>query len=172
MLENLDLSAIHEENARQLVRLLLNQIEELSAALHDARIEIQQLRDENNRLKGEQGKPKIKANVISKPAAEHSSEKERHQTRERHKKDKKASIVVSREEVAAVNPAILPSDAVFKGYEKVIIRDILFRADNVLFRKEKYYSPSQHKTYLAVLPAGYEGQIGPGIKAFIPAVPD
>ena len=169
MLENLDLSAIHEENARTLVKMLLNQIEELSAALGEARVEIQQLRDEINRLKGEQGKPKIKANVVSKPAAEHSSEKERHKTRDRHKKNKKASIVVSREEVASVNPAILPSDAVFQGYKEVIIRDILFRANNVLFRKEKYYSPSEHKTYLAVLPAGYEGQIGPGIKAFIPA---
>jgi len=170
MLENLDLSAIHEENARQLVRMLLNQIEELSTALGDARVEIQQLRDENNRLKGEQGKPKIKAQVIRKRTGEHSSEKERGKTRERHKKNKKASIVISREEVATVNRAILPSDAVFQGYEKVIIRDILFRADNVLFRKEKYYSPSEHKTYLAALPAGYEGQIGPGIKAFILAV--
>jgi len=169
MLENLDLSAIHEENARQLVRMLLNQIEELSAALSDARAEIQQLRDEINRSKGEQGKPKIKANVVSKPAAEHSSEKERHKRRDRHKKNKKASIVIHRKEVARVNRAILPSDAVFQGYEKVIIRDILFRADNVLFHKEKYYSRSEHKTYLAVLPAGYEGQIGPGIKAFIPA---
>ena len=106
------------ENARQLVKILLNQIEELSAALRDARVEIQQLRDENDRLKGEQGNPKIKAN-ISKPAAEHSSEKERHKTRERHKKNKKASLVVSREEVATINPAIRPSDAVFKGYEKV-----------------------------------------------------
>lgn len=169
MLEEIDLSAIHEENARQLVKILLNQIEELSASLRDARVEIQQLRDENNRLKGEQGKPNIKAN-ISQPAANHSSEKERRKTRERHKKNKKASIVVSREEVVAINRATLPADAVFKGYEKVVVRDILFRADNVLFHKEKYYSLSQQKTYLADLPAGYKGQFGPGIKALIPAL--
>jgi peptidoglycan hydrolase CwlO-like protein len=53
MLENLDLSGIHEENVRTLVQMLLNQIEEFSADLRDARIEIQQLRDEINRLKGE-----------------------------------------------------------------------------------------------------------------------
>jgi len=54
------------------VKILLNQIEELSASLRNARAEIQQLRDENNRLKGEQGKPKIKANVPQ-SAAKHSS---------------------------------------------------------------------------------------------------
>lgn len=169
MLENLDLSAIREENARQLVKMLLNQIEELSVALRDARVEIQQLRDEINRLKGEQGKPKIKANV-SQPDAEHSSEKERHKTRERHKKGKKASIAINREEVVKIDRESLPADAAFKGYEEVIIQDVLLQADNVRFRKEKYYSPSAQKTYLAVLPAGYEGQFGPGIKALIPAL--
>lgn len=53
MFENLDLSGIQEENARTLVEMLLNQIEELSADLRQARITIQQLRDEINLLKGE-----------------------------------------------------------------------------------------------------------------------
>jgi peptidoglycan hydrolase CwlO-like protein len=53
MFENLDLSGIREENARTLVEMLLNQIEELSADLRQARITIQQLRDEINQLKGE-----------------------------------------------------------------------------------------------------------------------
>jgi len=41
MLEELDLNGIQEENARKLVKILLNQIEELSASLRDARVEIQ-----------------------------------------------------------------------------------------------------------------------------------
>ena len=39
--------------------------------------------------------------------------------------------------------------------------------DNILFRKQKYYSPSVGKTYVAELPLGYEGEFGPGIKALI-----
>ena len=168
MFENLDLSGIHEENARTLVKMLLNQIEELSTDLRQARITIQQLRDEINRLKGEQGKPDIKAN-LPKPDAktDHSSEKERHQSRQRHKKSKNASIVINREDVATVNREILPADAIFKGHQDVVIQDISLRTDNVLFHKEVYYSPSQHKTYMAVLPPGYEGQFGPGLKALI-----
>jgi len=52
MLEDIDLSAIQEENARQLIRRLLNLIEELSADVRDLRAENQALRDEINHLKG------------------------------------------------------------------------------------------------------------------------
>ena len=166
MLEGIDLKAIQDENARQLIRRLLNLIEKLSADLRDAQAEIQALRDENNHLKGEQGKPKVKANKAP-PAksSQHSSEKERKKTRVRHKSSKKAEIKLDREEVVKLQPEELPSDAKFKGYVDVVTQDILLKTDNVLFRKEKYYSASSRKTYLANLPRGYEGQFGPGVKA-------
>jgi hypothetical protein len=164
MFENIDLSAILEEKTRELVKGLLNFIEQLSSSLREARAEIQRLRDENNRLKGEQGKPNIKANKVEAPK-DHSSEKERHKARPRHGKKKTASIVIDREEVVKVDQAVLPADAIFKGYEENVVQDILLKTDNVRFLKEKYYSPSMGCTYLAELPSGYEGQFGPGIKA-------
>jgi len=165
MLENLDLNAIQDENTRELIGQLLNLVEKLSADLRDAQLEIQRLRDENNRLKGEQGKPKIKGNTPKPPPTDHSSEKERHQSRQRHKKSKKAEIQIDREQVVEVDPTILPKDAKFKGYQDVVVQDILLRTDNILFHKQKYYAHSTRKTYLAELPRGYEGQFGPGIKA-------
>ena len=163
-LDNLDLNAIQDENARELIRQLLNLVEKLSADLRDAQIEIQRLRDEVNRLKGEQGKPKTKGNTPKPPASNHSSENERHQLRQRHKKSKKAEIQIDREQVVEVDPAVLPKDAKFKGYEEVVVQDILLETDNIQFHKQKYYAPSTRKTYLAELPRGYEGQFGPGIK--------
>ena len=62
MIAEMELSAIEDENARQLIRRLLNLVEKLSADLRDLQAENQALRDEGNHLKGEQGKPKIKAN--------------------------------------------------------------------------------------------------------------
>jgi len=169
MLANIDLSAILEEKTRELVKELLNFIEQLSSRLREAQAEIQRLRDENNRLKGEQGKPKIKANLVEAPK-DHSSEKERHKVRQRHGKKKTAAIVIDREEVVKVDQAVLPADAIFKGYEENVVQDILLQTDNVRFLKEKYYSPELERTYLAELPAGYEGQFGPGIKAFVIAM--
>lgn len=55
----------------------------------------------------------------------------------------------------------------FKGYEEVIVQDILLKPDNILFRKQKYYSPSEGKTYLAPLPKGDDGEFGPGVKALV-----
>jgi len=165
MIDDIDLSRIQDENARELVERLLNLVEKLTADLRDAQAEIQRLRDEVNRLKGEQGKPKVKANTPKPQPSDHSSEKERHKPRQRHKSSKKAEIQINREQVVAVDPAKLPEDAEFKGHEDVVVQDILLRTDNILFHKQKYYAPSTRKTYLAELPRGYEGQFGPGIKA-------
>jgi len=73
--------------------------------------------------------------------------------------------VVDREETLEVAPEILPANAVFKGHEDVVVQDVVFRTYAVLFHKEKFHSPAKGKTYLAPLPADYDGQFGPGIKA-------
>ena len=77
MLEDLDLSSIADERARQLVQQLLNVLEDVMADLRAAQAENQRLRDELNRLKGEQGTPAIKANTPQLPPQDHSSEQER-----------------------------------------------------------------------------------------------
>jgi Transposase IS66 family len=69
-----------------------------------------------------------------------------------------------------VDPCRLPTDARFKGYEEVTVQDIEFRPENIRFRKEKFYSPSQQRTYQADLPPGYTGQFGPGVRAWVLAL--
>src|SRR6266516_2709771 len=56
------------------------------------------------------------------------------------------------------------------GYEDVVMQDVAFRTENIQFRKEKYYSPSQKRTSLATLPTGYSGQFGPGVRAWVLAL--
>ena len=165
MLEDLDLSSIADERARQLVQQLLNVLEDVMADLRAAQAENQRLRDELNRLKGEQGAPAIKANTPQPPSKDHSSEQERRKPKTWSKDRKMDRIALDREQVAQVDPTYLPPDAVFKGYEDVVVQDVIFRTDNILFHKEKWYSPSQHQSYLAPLPQGYTGQFGPGIKS-------
>ena len=165
MLEDLDLHSIADEQARELVRRLLNLLEDVRADLRAAQAEIQRLRNEINRLKGEQGQPTIKPNTPQPPPKDLSSEQERRTPQAWSKGRKTDRIPIDREQVVAVDPACLPLDAVFKGYEDVVVQDVIFRTDNVLFRKEKFYSPSQHTIYRASLPPGYCGQFGPGIKS-------
>jgi regulator of replication initiation timing len=154
MFEEIDLSNIQDENARQLIARLLNLIEALTADLREAQAENQRLRDENNRLKGEHGQPKFKANTPKPAQVDYSSEKERRQPKPRHKRAKKATIEVHREQTLTVDKASLPADAEFKGHEDVVVQDVILRADNVRFYKEKYWAASTGKTYLAPLPRG------------------
>src|SRR5437867_10003710 len=165
MLEDLDLHSIADEQARALVRRLLNLLEGVRADLRAAQAEIQRLRNEINRLKGEQGQPAIKPNTPHPPPKDLSSEQERRTPKAWSKGRKTERIPIDREQVVAVDPADLPPDAVFKGYEDVVVQEVLFRTDNVLFRKENFYSPSQHTPYVASLPPAYRGQCGPGTKS-------
>jgi transposase IS66 family protein len=167
MLEGFDPNTIQDEAVRQVVMYLMNVVENQHAKIQEQAEEIQRLRDEINRLKGEQGKPKIKAN---KPVPHLSSEKERRESKPRHKDNKQAEIRIDRVEVLKVDQQRLPQDAQFKGYEEVIVQDIDFRTENIKFRKEKYYSPGQKQTYLADLPTGYKGQFGPGVRAWVLAL--
>ena len=74
MLAELNPQAINDlEGARQAIVLLLNLVEELKQENQVLREENQGQRDEINRLKGEQGKPKVKASRKKKPS-KHSSE--------------------------------------------------------------------------------------------------
>jgi hypothetical protein len=168
MFEDIELNAIQEENARELVKRLLNMVEQLSGDVRELRVENQRLRDENNRLKGEQGKPYIKGNKAQPTAnADHSSEAERRKKRVRHKKSKKVELRIDRNEVLKMDTKQLPADAEYKGCETVVVQDLLVKTENIRFYKEKYYSASKGKTYLAELPPGYGGQFGPGIKSMI-----
>jgi hypothetical protein len=165
MLDDLDLSGIKDERARALIIRLLNLLEDVTADLRAAQAENQRLRDEIARLKGGPGQPEIKPHKPRSSRKDVSSEKERRQPKAWSKSRKAKAILIDREQVLEVDRDTLPADAEFKGYEEVVVQDVIFRTDNVRFRKEKFYSASEEKTYLAPLPQGYSGQFGPGIKA-------
>jgi hypothetical protein len=153
------------DGARQAIGALLNLVEELVQENQSLRAEVQGLRDEVNRLKGEQGKPDVKANKTK--DNDHSSEKERRKAKQWRKGSKVNRIHIDREETLEVDKSKLPEDAVFKDYEEVVVQDVRLATNNVCFAKEKYYSPSQQETYLAPLPAGYVGEFGPGLRSLV-----
>lgn len=165
MLSDFDISSITNlDEAIDSIRKLLNLVERLSEENRELKQQNQALRDEIKRLKGEQGTPKIKPNKNT--SGQFSSEKERKRPKKRRKRRKKGHIKTHQSRVCHVDKSILPKDAEFKGYDRVLVQDIKFEAHNTLFLKEKYYSLSLNKAYLAPLPPGYEGEFGPGLKAF------
>jgi len=173
MLSDFDINTVEDDTeTRDVVTMLLNIVEDVKQENQKLSEEIQCLKDEINRLKGEQGKPKIKPNKSDKndskkpKSATHSSEKERSRKAEKWKKNAKVNrILINETKVQSLDLRNLPPDAEFKGYVEVTVQDINITPHNILFRKEKYYSSSTKKSYVADLPAGYHGEFGPGIKA-------
>jgi regulator of replication initiation timing len=170
MLEHFDPNDIQDlESARQAIIHILNLVEELASENQALREENQRLRDENNRLKGEQGKPQVKAS--KKPhttsTSDHSSEQPRRRRKKRSRRPKVKRIQVDREWKLELDHTQLPEDAQRKDYVPVVVQDVKLVTDNIRFLKEKCYSASENKTYLAELPAGYEGEFGPGVRALV-----
>jgi transposase IS66 family protein len=155
------------EGAQKALVLVLNLVEEVKQENDQFRKIIQKMRDEINRLKGEQGKPDIKPGKKKEQRKEYSSEKERQQPKKWKKGSKLDKIKVDDEKILPVDKSKLPDDAEFKGYEPVIVQDLKIETNNIRFKKEKYYSPSTGKTWIAPLPAGYEGEFGPHVRSLI-----
>lgn len=168
MLEEVQLNRIKDPDIKRVVQQLANLLEQALTEVDTLRAENQCLKDEINRLKGEQGKPNVKPN---KPAptetTDHSSEQKRQKPTTWSKATKNDKIVLDRTERVPLDLATLPADAAFKGYERVIVQNLILKRDNVCFERATYYSPSTGKTYLAPLPAGYEGGFGPDLKTLI-----
>ena len=172
---NIDIKSI-SATIRIIIIGLLNIIETIFQNKEELKEENQKLKDEINHLKGEQGKPDIKAKNSNKENSNHSSEKERKgnskksNKKKRNRKSRNINIKIDREETCKIDRDILPEDAQFKGYSEYIVQDIKIITDNVKYKREIFYSPSTGKTYTGKLPDGVEGEgeFGIGIRSLIP----
>jgi hypothetical protein len=161
-----NIEEIEDSRLKEIFRKWMNYSEAQASEIKELKEENQKLKDEINRLKGEQGKPSIRKQTQGK--SDISSEKERKEEKKKKKRMKKVgNIDVHRTQICQVDKSILPSDAIFKGYEPTVIQDILILPNNTEFKREIYYSPSLNKTFLASLPKGYSGEFGPNIKALV-----
>jgi len=168
-----------------IVKKLLNLVERLIAENAEQKVELQKLRDEINRLKGEQGKPDIKVN--KRKDGDVSSEADRKQAeadangevaenadgkKKRQREAKLPKIKIDREQICPLDKTGLPDDLVFKYYQDVIVQNITIKTDNVKYRRAAYYSPSQKKYYYGALPdeARGKGEYGVGIRTLIPVL--
>ncbi len=165
MLDDVDLAEIADvAAARRVIGRVLNLVEELSAELAAVKAENQRLRDENNRLKGEQPKPRILPSKRTKQ--DQSSERERReQPKTWCKRAKLPDLRIDRIEVCRLDRRTLPADAVLKDYQEHTVQDLVLRSETVLFRRERYAAASTGQTYTAPLPPGYAGEFGPHLQA-------
>ncbi len=171
-LQGIDLAELNLDPAtRELVQRLLNCIETLVADLNEAQAEIQRLRDEIARLKGEKGKPKIKANRSPGQAGDtdhRPKRKSKSRAASGQRVPRKERIKIDREEVIKLDRSQLPPDVEHRGYRDVIVQNIVFKTDSVRYRLERVYSKSAGRLYEASLSEALRGQsYGSELQAFV-----
>jgi len=163
---NIDLSTADLSDPKA-VRVILNHLSNLVEALHRENLalkaENQRLKDEINRLKGEKGKPDIKP----KSSTEEGKPSKKPKPKKKWKKQSKLDKVVIDKSKVLNYEGYLPDDAQHKGYRSVVVQDIAIKTNNIEFKLERYYSPSEAKTYEASLPEYVEGEFGPSLKSWV-----
>jgi hypothetical protein len=161
------LDSVTDKNIKALLVTLLNTNEELRKKVEEQSKEIQLLKDEINRLKGEQGKPKIKGRIKCNDKII-SSEKERKQIKVWKKCGKKDKIIIDEEQKCKTTREELPADAYLLKQEEYIHQDLKLVRKNTRYIINVYYSPSQQKTYRSFLPETIgKGHYGTNLKTLV-----
>ncbi|MEI7644177.1 MAG: hypothetical protein WCJ55_07840 [Chloroflexales bacterium] len=163
---DITLDAIPAPATRQFAGQLLNLIEALVAENTALRAEVQQLRDENVRLKGGSAKPEITPPVPL-AAPDHSSEVERRTRIPRGKPKKNPTLTVTREQRCEVDPETLPPEAIRHGTTEVIVQDLRLQPEVIRVVREVWLGPGTGQTITAPLPDGYHGAFGPHLRALV-----
>jgi hypothetical protein len=156
------------EELRELVAELVGEVRELraeNAALREQlaalTIENKSLKDEIARLKGLPPRPPLKPPRPS--GMETASKPKSGKGKRRRRGAKRDGDRVSREVRVAVSA---PAGSRFKGYETILVRDLVLSAEVVRYRRECWVTPGGERL-VAPLPAGIVGGWGANLRRFI-----
>jgi hypothetical protein len=153
------ISQIPEEEKTPLV-LKLSEIIQLQAE------EIQKLRDEIARLKGQKPKPDIKPSNLEKKVKSKDEKGEREERRPgSDKRSKTKDLQIHDEQV--VKPEIVPEGSVFKGYQDWVVQDIVFKPYNTVFRLEHWQGPNGEYIIGKLPPEFVDSHFGSTLRSFI-----
>jgi len=149
---------------QEVLTLCMNIIENQASQLDAQAKEIQELKDEINRMKGEHGgptpKPKVSHATGQKP-------KIGPKRKARKKGGKRKKIIIDHIVDCPIDTSDLPTDAKLHHYKRLIQQDIIFKRNNTLFKVPVYYSQQERCTYVGTIPVEYEGQFSNELKAWL-----
>jgi hypothetical protein len=151
--EKIALASLSRDALEALTERLLAE----NAALQQA---IAELRTEVAQLKGVKGRPKLKPSGMEKGTEPEPTGK----ARSRGIRGSKADRLTITEE--RILPADVPAGSRFKGYQDVLVQDLVLRPQVVRFRRERWLTPDG-QTVIAPMPAGIVGHFGPELRRFV-----
>lgn len=160
----------------------LNLVEKLFKICEEQRAEIRSLKNEINRLKGEHGTPDFSKSSKNKDVSSENERKDKGDKGDKKNKDnnkgsgsggkktsrrKKKDVTIHDTVVIPIDKTGLPDDIVPAGHEEKIIRGIKINEFNTMVKREKVYSPSLRKYFLAGLTDEYKSKFSVELQTFI-----
>ena len=152
MVSPADIDGLSNAELKALVVKLLSEVAALKQTVSEQREAIA-------RLKGLKGRPKLKPSGME-PTSEAKTPEA---PKGRPGGGKTARLVIDEERILK---AAAPAGSRFKGYEDVIVQDLVLRRQVIRFRRERWLS-LQGATITAPLPDGVIGHFGPSLRRFV-----
>src|SRR5919106_725687 len=130
---------------------------------HFQQEQIQALRDEIARLKGQKPKPNIKPSKLE--SGEKGKQKQKGKRSRQGKRKKTRALAIH--EVVCIAPEAVPEGSRFKGYEDFTVQDIRIDGHNTRYRMERWDIPDGGRLVGKLPREVGEAHFGPTLRAFI-----
>jgi Transposase IS66 family len=144
------LPEIQAKERTPLVEALLGIVRQLADHIATLETTIQELRDENARLKGQKPRPKISPSLLNTPA---QTEDSTGQGRRRGKPTRPKTAELTIHDTVPLYPDHLPVGATFKAFEPYVVQDLIVQGLNTKYQRARFDLPDGGSV-LAPFPAG------------------
>ncbi|MBA3011809.1 MAG: transposase [Desulfobacula sp.] len=124
--------------------------------------ELQALKDEISRLKGQKTRPKIKPSNLDGKTKQSIEERKKNPLRKKRSKTK--TLVVHEEK--ELHPENLPQGSTFIDYKDYCVQDLIFTSWNIMYRRGRWKTVSG-EYITADLPENINGHFGADLQAYI-----
>jgi hypothetical protein len=162
----MELPEIGPDERTPVVEALLAIIRQLADRVAELEQTLQQVRDDNARLKGQKPRPEIKPSVLE--ARPKSQRKEGDQRPGSAKRPKTAELTIHREE--RLHAQGLPEGSKLRSYEAYVVQELSIQSENTRYLRARYDVPGGGSV-LAPFPVGVlpvaGGHYGPKLVAYI-----
>jgi hypothetical protein len=154
---------IPEEEKTPIISRLLEVTEQQSVIIQLQGEEIQLLKDEIARIKGQKPKPKIRPSKLEKNRKK--KKKSSSGKRPGSQKRKKTTDLIIHEKIR-VPPESIPPGSIMKGYQPYTVQGIKILTYNVCYLLERWETPDG-RNIVGKLPSHVQGHYNPQLKSYI-----